>query len=111
LSEPRERREDLERIKTILNSLTEFIKNLEAPMKGIVTTIIEAMNGKRLGEEVAAFYKALVDNGVPPEDAKEMTREFFRRRLEATNIPYIIERLIFGSRERGEESKGQSLAL
>ena len=94
------RGEELERIRAVLNSITEFIKNLETPLRGIMGTIAESMNGKKLGEEVAAFYKALVDNGVPPEEAKEMTREYFRRRLEATNIPYIIERLVFAREER-----------
>ena len=87
----KEEENDAEEIREILGAVTEFIASLKEPIKELLDTLAQSLNGEKLGKEVASFYKQLVDSGIPEDMAKEMTREYFRKRLEsAPNIGSIM---------------------
>ncbi len=86
-----EEENDAEEIREILGAVTEFIASLKEPIKELLDTLAQSLNGEKLGKEVASFYKQLIDSGIPEDMAKEMTREYFRKRLEsAPNIGSIM---------------------
>ena len=69
-----------------------------------------SLDGSKLGREVGEFYKSLVDNGVPEEEALKMTNKYFEKRLEVTtklnNLVGLLEKL--ASRPSGPGSpKGE----
>ncbi len=76
-------KEEAEEVREVLEAVTGFLKQIKEPIRDLVYIVIDALNGEKLGREVAAFYRALIDNGVPEDLAKEMTREFLSKKLEA----------------------------
>ncbi len=74
---------DAEEVREILKAVSEFIGSLRGPIKEILDMLINAVDGRRLGEEVATFYRQLKDQGVPDEVAVELTKEFFHKKMEA----------------------------
>lgn len=89
--EEEEEEHDVEELKEVLGAVTEFIASLKEPIKELLDTLAQSLNGEKLGREVASFYKQLVDSGIPEDMAKEMTKEYFRKRLEsAPNLGSIM---------------------
>ncbi len=70
-------------VREILLAVTDFLKSIKEPVKELIYVVVDALNGEKLGKEVAAFYRTLVDNGVPEDLAREMSREFLSKKLEA----------------------------
>ncbi|BAN89696.1 hypothetical protein [Aeropyrum camini] len=96
-------RSDVEELREVLAAVSEFIKNLEEPLGNILKTALSVMDGAKLGEEVASFYKKLRDSGMPEEMVEEFTREYFRMRMESLNIAKILRELAKGElQEAGE---------
>ncbi|GEM_PF-712760 len=87
----KEEERDVEELKEVLSAVTEFIASLKEPIKELLDTMAQSLNGEKLGKEVASFYKQLVESGIPEDMAKEMTKEYFRKRLEsAPNLGSIM---------------------
>ncbi len=80
-------REDVEELREVLKAVSDFLMNLKEPIKEFIVLTMNALNGKKLGEEVADFYRSLIEKGVSEKLAEEMTKEFLRRKLSA--IPNI----------------------
>lgn len=96
---PRKDGGNTEELREILGAVTEFIAGLKEPVKELLDTLAQSLNGEKLGREVASFYKQLVDSGIPEDMAKEMTKEYFRKRLEsAPNLGSLMEMLGGGLR-------------
>jgi len=72
--------EDIAKLSAVLDSIVEFIDKLEAPLSKLVKTLLGQLNGEELGREIAAFYKQLVDSGMPEDLAAELTRDLFRKK-------------------------------
>ncbi len=86
------RTEDIEELRMVFGAITDFVRDLKEPLQDLLKTMAEALSGEQLGREVAAFYNELVKSGVPEEMAREMTREFFQRKLEAApSIGKLLE--------------------
>ena len=86
------RMEDVEELRMVLGAITDFVKGLKEPLQDLLKTVAEALSGEQLGREVANFYNELIRTGVPEDMAKEMTREFFQRKLEAApSIGKLLE--------------------
>ncbi len=86
------RSEDIEELRMVFGAITDFVKDLKEPLQDLLKTMAEALSGEQLGREVAAFYNELIKSGVPEEMAREMTREFFQRKLEAApSIGKLLE--------------------
>ncbi|BAA79254.2 hypothetical protein APE_0299.1 [Aeropyrum pernix K1] len=96
-------RSDVEELREVLTAISEFIKNLEEPLGNILKTALSVMDGSKLGEEVAAFYRNLRDSGMPDEMVEELTREYFRMRMESLNIARIIRELAKGELSQAGE--------
>ena len=79
----KEEESEAEEVKEILGAVTEFIASLKEPIKELLDTLAQSLNGEKLGKEVASFYKQLVDSGIPEDMAKEMSKEYFKKRLES----------------------------
>jgi len=63
----------VEDIKELLDAVAEKIPNLLNQLKA---TLFSAEAGQELGKAVGAFYKELVDSGIPTEDALAMARSY-----------------------------------
>lgn len=94
-------RGDVEELREVLRSVSEFIRELREPLEKLLDTLLSAMDGSKVGGDVAAFYRKLREEGVPEDLAGEMTREYFRARIQAFNIVDLISKAV--KRELEEE--------
>lgn len=85
------RAEDIEELRMVLGAITDFVRDIKEPLQDLLKTLVGALSGEQLGREVAAFYSELARSGLPEDMAREMTREFFQRKLEAAPS---VERLL-----------------
>jgi len=66
---------DIEKVKEVLSVIsTEIPKLLESISKQVYSTD----NAQKMGVTVAQFYKQLVDAGMGPKEAFELTKEFMK---------------------------------
>ncbi|MCE4611926.1 MAG: hypothetical protein F7B17_08150 [Desulfurococcales archaeon] len=86
----RRSRSEVEELKEVLDVVSKFLKDLTEPIDRIMKTMLSAMDGSKLGEEVAAFYRKLKESGMPEEMASEMTREYFKARVQSFNPANLI---------------------
>jgi len=85
---------DAEEVREILKAVSEFIEGLKEPIKEFLDMMLSSLDGKKLGEEVAKFYRELKESGMPEDMAKDMVKEFFKKRLEsAPSLGSLIETL------------------
>ncbi len=63
----------VEEIKQLLDAVAEKVPNLVNQLKA---TLFSAEAGQQLGQAVGAFYKELVDSGIPAEDALTMAKSY-----------------------------------
>ncbi|MEB2835958.1 MAG: hypothetical protein GSR80_001041 [Desulfurococcales archaeon] len=105
-SESGESESDVRELKEILSALSEFLKGLSEPLEKLIDTILKIADGRRVGEEVAAFYSSLKGAGVPEEVAVEMTREYFHKRIAALDLAKLLERFIRREVLEEEEEEG-----
>jgi hypothetical protein len=96
-------RSDVEELREVLRSVSEFVRDLEEPIERLLNTLMSALDGSKLGEEVAAFYRKLRESGVPEDMAAEMTREYFRARIEPFSLGRLLSKALRG--EAGEEGE------
>ncbi len=101
-------RSEAEELREVLNAIADFIQRIKGPIRELVTIVLAMMDGAKLGEDVAAFYKQVKESGLPDEVALEMTRQYFRERLEAANLAGLLAKFL--RRELiGEEKNGKGL--
>ncbi len=94
--------DDIEELRGVLKAISDFLKDIEEPISKLLSSMMKALDGAKLGEEVAAFYKSLKEAGMPEDAAMQLTRDYFKARLESFNIPALISRWM-GSSGGGEE--------
>ncbi len=108
--EPGNKGSEAEELREIFDAIAGFIKQIKTELKELFMVSFEALNGEKLGEEVAKFYNSLVEKGVPKELAEKMTMEFFHKRLEAVpDLGKILSSIkLFGSKKdkQGEIKPG-----
>lgn len=106
-SEGAREKSDVEELREVLSAISDFLKELKEPIEKLFNTLLSAMDGSKLGEEVAAFYKKLRESGMPEDMAAEMTREYFKTRVESFNLMGLLTRAIkkevLEEGKRGEE--------
>jgi len=96
----RSRKEEIEELREVFNAISEFLMNLKQPIKELLEMTMSALDGKKLGEEVASFYESLVSRGTPKELAESMAKEFLRRKLESIpNIGEFVKSFKLGTRK------------
>lgn len=106
--EPGNKSSDAEELREIFDAIAGFIKQIKTELKELFMVSFEALNGEKLGEEVARFYNSLVEKGVPKELAEKMTMEFFHKRLEAVpDLGKLLSSLkVFSGKKGGVPIKG-----
>jgi hypothetical protein len=103
---------DAEEVKVLLEAVGEFLERLRGPLRELVSIMITVMDGAQLGEDVANFYRKLKDSGLPDDVVLEMTRQYFRERLEVANLAGLIARFLkrelLGEEESEKEEEAKS---
>jgi len=95
---------DIEALKGVLNVLVDFLRNLKGPLADIINTVLSTMRGEELGEDVGAFYRKLVESGVPEKTASELARRYLEERLAISKIVRIaLSEIMRGRKVRPEE--------
>ncbi|MEB3789080.1 MAG: hypothetical protein GSR72_04230 [Desulfurococcales archaeon] len=79
-------KDDAEELREVLSAVSDFLKDIEGPIKKLIDLFFGALDGEKLGKEVATFYKSLIDSGMPKELAAEMTKEYFEKRTRLADI-------------------------
>jgi hypothetical protein len=92
-------------LKEVLGAISEFLSGLSGPLERLIDTFLRAVDGKKLGADVAAFYESLREAGMPEDLAAQMTKEYFEKRLTAFDIAKLVEKFI--RKEVLEESGGE----
>ena len=92
---------DVEELREVLQAISAFLRDLSEPVEKLLSTMLAAMDGKRLGEEVSSFYARLREGGVPEDMAAELTRQYFQARIEAASVLTALARLVKKEAERG----------
>jgi len=85
---------DVAELREVLRAISEFLKELREPIKDLLSALTSALDGGKLGEDVAKFYRSLKESGLPEEVAIEMTKQYFRERLEAANVAGLLTRFL-----------------
>ena len=94
--------EDIKELKEVLGSVSEFISSIKEPIKDLLSILMDQLSGDKLGKDVAAFYYSLKDSGMDEDTVKEMTKEYFNKRLEMANVINIIQNLMSRTQGKGE---------
>ena len=95
-------REDLEALKEVLSTITEFLNRLNEPLEKLINTVLSALDGEKVGRDVGAFYRSLVESGVPQEEAVRLTREYFKARVDSVNVASLLRSLLEEGAGKGE---------
>jgi hypothetical protein len=64
---------DAKELKEIMEVISETVPDL---LDKITKILYDAQEGEKMGQAVAAFYKALVDSGMSNEQAYALTKEY-----------------------------------
>jgi hypothetical protein len=64
---------DPEQLREIMDVVTEKVPDL---LEKITRIITDAHQGEQMGNSVATFYRTLIESGMPPHQAFELTRGF-----------------------------------
>jgi hypothetical protein len=68
---------DAEELKGVLEAVSEKVPTLIRDLVGaVMDTVYSPEAGKKMGASVGAFYKELVESGIPAEEALKMAREY-----------------------------------
>ncbi|MCD6324120.1 MAG: hypothetical protein J7L55_03325 [Desulfurococcales archaeon] len=83
--------EDVEELKGVLSAISEFLSNLKKPVEDILMVVFKQFDGEKLGKEVSAFYINLINSGMDPKVAEELTKEYFRKKMDSVNILQMLK--------------------
>jgi hypothetical protein len=87
----------------ILDSISELVTRLKDVIRETITTAVNALDGRRLGEEISGLYNELKNAGLPEEMIEKIVTDFYRRKLDA--IPSVNELISAIAREISEGRK------
>nr|MEB3825623.1 hypothetical protein [Desulfurococcales archaeon] len=74
---PESDRGDVMTLRFVLKSVTEFLRDIKEPLADLMKTLGASLDGRKIGEEVAAFYESLREANMPEDLAAKMTQEYF----------------------------------
>ena len=109
--------EDVEILRGVLKAISDFLRDIREPLKGLLDFALGSVDGERVGSDVARFYSKLREAGLPEDVAVQLTREYFKARMESVNLPSLMREFMerFGERlglkarpggkEEGEEEE------
>ena len=85
-------RTDADEVREILQVVSVEIPKL---LEGISKMMYDQQNAENMGKSVAQFYKSLVDAGMDPDKAAELTEKF----MSSTSIGGIIGQALGGGKD------------
>ena len=88
-------------VREALEALQGFLAGVREPLERLVETVLRAVEGGRVGADVAGFYRSLAEAGVPEELARDLTREYLARRMAVADPAGLLERIPLSPRGRG----------
>lgn len=94
---------DVEEVRMVLDAISSFLKDLSGPLKDLFNTLLQALDGAKIGEDVASFYRKLKEAGMPDDMVQDLTEKYFKSRLEAANILGLLAKAL--KREITEEDE------
>lgn len=80
--EERGKGSEAEELRQVLNVVKDFIPEILPHIKELLSTVLDTLSGEKLGEDVAAFYKKLIDSGMDRELAEKLTKEYLESKLD-----------------------------
>ncbi len=89
--------EDVEELKGIFSVLSSQVPAL---IRGIVASVFSEEAGREMGKAAGAFYKGLIEAGIPHDDAIKMTENYISV---FTNLGEIMKRLSPGMEKEKEK--------
>jgi len=99
-------RDDVEELKEVLAAVSEFLDQLGSKLKTLLDSIMETLDGAKIGREVGEMYRSLKEAGVPEEVAIEMTRELFRKKMElAPSLSSLFQSIGEGWKGGGKHAR------
>jgi hypothetical protein len=82
-------------VREIMNAIMPFFDKLGSIVKEMVGTavsqFVQALDGKKLGEDIGSLYERLKQAGMPEELVTETVKEYARKRIE--NVPSLSDLL------------------
>ncbi|MGI6201988.1 MAG: hypothetical protein ACOYID_01130 [Eubacteriales bacterium] len=63
-------------VKEIGEMFDEISEKLPKLIKSLVDTLYSVESGQKMGQAVGSFYKELMDNGIPQEEALKMAKDY-----------------------------------
>ncbi len=102
MSSRNERNEDIEELREVLSTISEFISGLRQPIKEFLDMLMSSLNGEKLGKEVAALYRELKESGMPEEMIREIVNDFFKKKMESAPNIATLTRLISNALSGGK---------
>ncbi|MBS7607031.1 MAG: hypothetical protein QXJ19_07245 [Candidatus Bathyarchaeia archaeon] len=91
---------EAEEVEKILSVVSSQIPNL---VKGIIASIFSEDAGREMGKAVGAFYKSLIESGIPEQTALKMAENYLST---FTNLGEIMRRI--GAGEGGKKEEGKA---
>jgi len=86
---------DVEELKEVLSVLSSQVPAL---IKGIIASVFSEEAGRQMGRAAGAFYKELIEAGMPPETAIKMTENYISA---FTNLGELLKSI--GTKEKRME--------
>ena len=80
---------DAQEVRDILEAVSDTVPKL---LSEITDVLFNPEKTKEFGKSVAEFYKTMVDNGMPPDKAYELTEKF----MESSSPGLLISQAISG---------------
>lgn len=106
---------EAEEVREIMNAIMPFFDKLGSIAREVVGTsvsqFVQALDGKKLGEDIGSLYERLKQAGMPEELVTETVKEYARKRIESVpSLSDLLERflgsLMSGSGRIGSGEKG-----
>ncbi|MEM2028091.1 MAG: hypothetical protein QXS05_01740, partial [Candidatus Bathyarchaeia archaeon] len=66
-------REDVEEVERILSVVSSKVPDL---IKSIIASVFSESTGREIGKAVGAFYKSLIESGIPEQTALKMAENY-----------------------------------
>lgn len=77
---------DVQELRSVLEVINAQVPQL---LRSIRDTFFSAEAGKEFGEALGTFYASLVENGIPQDQALELTRAYMST---VTNLSNVVQR-------------------
>ncbi|HDO20653.1 MAG: hypothetical protein NDF56_03175 [archaeon GB-1845-036] len=71
-----EKFEDVEELKAVFSAIGEFIDKIPKLINEIFSALYDPEMGRKIGENIASYYKALKDSGLPEEMVVKLTEKY-----------------------------------